>query len=251
MRRFVDYDPFAWLYASYWSKTFHRAAAAPLDALLFGKLPKRAHVLDLCCGDGRLAASLAKRGFNVTGIDGSERMLTFARRRCPEARLLLADARDFDLPPQFHAAVSTFDSLNHVMTTAGLARVFKRVWRCLRPGGLFVFDLNREDAYRNTWVKTGFIVNENVVSVSRGVYLPEKKVAICDITLMLDGGGGWERSDFQLRQKLHPRKTVVAKLAATGFETEVHDAASIGMQGEIGQGRDFYVTRKPRGRGGT
>src|SRR5262249_41955835 len=161
---FRDYDPFAWLYAHYWGDVYHRAAQTPLNRILFDKLPKGAGILDVGCGDGRLASSLTRRGFNITGLDGSEQMLTYARQRCPRARFLLADARDFELPPKFHAAVSTFDSLNHVMNTAGLSRVFGCVWRSLRRNGIFVFDLNREEAYRNSWVKTGSIVEEDTVS---------------------------------------------------------------------------------------
>ncbi|MBV8841931.1 MAG: class I SAM-dependent methyltransferase [Bryobacterales bacterium] len=245
MKQFQDYDPFAWLYANYWGGTFHKAARVPLRRLLTSQLPAHAQVLDLCCGDGRLAALLVRSGFRVTGVDGSEKMLAFARQRCPEARFLLADARSLDLPPRFHAAVSSFDSLNHIMTARDLGRVFCSVWRLLRPGGLFVFDLNREEAYRNSWVKTGSIVTADVVSVSRGVFLAEQRLAVCDITLMRRNNGCWERSDFRLRQRLHPRATVLGKLAEVGFEACVHDAAELGMKGEIGQGRDFYEARKP------
>ena len=214
--------------------------------MLFSKLPRGAKVLDLCCGDGRLTALLVKRGFAVTGLDGSEHMLAYARQRCPGVPFLLGDARDFELPSRFHAVVSTFDSLNHVMTTQGLGQVVRRVHQALRPGGRFVFDLNREEAYRNSWTKTGSIVSKDAVSVSHGIYLPEKRLAICDITLLRRRNGAWERSDFQMREKYHPAKTVLAQLKAAGFDAVVMDAAELGMPGEIGQGRDFYVARKPR-----
>lgn len=71
-------------------------------------------------------------------------------------------------------------------------------------------------------------------------------LAICDITVMRAYRGAWERSDFQLRQKLHPSSTVVARLRGAGFEASVHDAAGLGMRGEIGRGRDFFLARKPR-----
>lgn len=246
MRRYRDYDPFAWLYANHWGHSFHGAVQTPLQRVLIGELPHKAKVLDLCCGDGRLSAWLLEQGFAVTGLDGSEEMLAYARERAPKARFLLADVRQFELPPQFHAAVSSFDSLNHIMTAAGLHRVFDRVFHCLRAGGVFVFDLNREEAYRDSWVKTGYTLTDEVVSVSRGEYLPRKGLAVCDITLLRKREGTWERSDFQLRQKLHRRETVLEKLRAAGFHAGVHDAAQLGMQGEIGQGRDFYVARKPK-----
>jgi 2-polyprenyl-3-methyl-5-hydroxy-6-metoxy-1,4-benzoquinol methylase len=71
MKRFEDYDPFAWLYAKHWGEAFHRAVREPLNSVLLAHLPQRAKVLDLCCGDGRLTAFLVERGFRVTGLDGS------------------------------------------------------------------------------------------------------------------------------------------------------------------------------------
>jgi SAM-dependent methyltransferase len=171
-------------------------------------------------------------------------MPTYARQRCPSTPFLLADARAFELPPQFHAVVSTFDSLNHVMTAQGLGQVFRSVWQCLRPSGRFVFDLNREEAYRNSWTKTGHIVLKDVVSVSRGIYLPEERLAICDITMLRRSNGKWERSDFQMQERFHPTKMVLAKLEASGFDAEVHAASELGMPGEIGEGRNFYIGRK-------
>jgi len=103
MKRFDAYDPFAWLYANYWGDAFHRSVREPLNRVLLSKLPRGAKVLDLCCGDGRLTALLVKRGFAVTGLDGSEQMLTYARQRCPAVPFLLGDARDFELPARFHA----------------------------------------------------------------------------------------------------------------------------------------------------
>jgi SAM-dependent methyltransferase len=173
-------------------------------------------------------------------------MLTYARQRCPAVPFLLGDARDFELPARFHAVVSTFDSLNHVMTMQGLAQVLRCVHRCLRPGGRFVFDLNREEAYRDSWTKTGSIVSKDVVSVSHGVYLPEKRLAVCDITLLRKRNGGWERSDFQMQERFHPTKTVMSLLKTAGFDAEVRDASELGMRGEIGHGRDFFVARKAR-----
>ena len=249
MNRFRDYDPFAWLYANHWGDEFHAAVQAPLRRAVLGELPRNAKVLDLCCGDGRLAAALIRQGFEVTGIDGSSEMLAYARQRCPKARFLLADARAFELPAEFHAAISTFDSLNHVMTGAGLSQVFRRVWDCLRPGGTFVFDLNREEAYRESWVNTGHTVTGDVVSVSRGEYLPQRRIAVCDVTLMRKRSGIWERSDFQLRQKCHRQETVLAKLAKAGFRASVEDAVKLGMDDEIGAGRDFYIAQKPKKRG--
>ncbi len=137
-KRYRDYDPFAWIYTRYWGEEFHRACLPVLDRIVLSDLPRGAAVLDLCCGDGRLLETLQRRRFQPSGLDGSEEMLTYARRRVPRAELLLADARAFKLPARFDVVLSTFDALNHVMTIAGLRRVFRNVVCCIsdRTGNL-------------------------------------------------------------------------------------------------------------------
>lgn len=245
MRRFTDYDPFAWFYTNYWGEEFHREATPVLDRLLLPLLPRKAEILDLCCGDGRIMQTLARRGYRVCGIDGSEQMLAYAKQRLPKAELYLRDARRFKLPPRFDAVISTFDSLNHVMDTSGLENIFENVSGCLKPGGRFVFDLNREEAYMDLWVRTSTVVDKAAVAVARGTYDSARKIARCGITLLRLENGQWRRSDFRLMQKLHMRDDVLIALRAAGFDPQVFDAArDLGMQGDIGVGRDFYLATK-------
>ena len=244
MTRNQEYDPFAWLYTTFWGEEFHQQSLAVLDRLLLQRLQPRDTVLDLCCGDGRLSQQLVRRRFAVTGLDGSAHMLAFAKQRAPKVKFLLADARTFKLPEQFHAVISTFDSLNHIRQTRELAAVFRNVFRCLKTPGLFAFDLNREEAYRDLWTRTSHTIEKDVVSVARGSYEPKTRFAHCDVTQFRVDRGAWERSDFRLTQRYHPEPEVVAHLKRAGFSVELHDARALGMQGEIGNGRTFYLGSK-------
>jgi SAM-dependent methyltransferase len=246
MERFGDYDAFAWLYSRYWGEEFHKAVKIPLERAVLAGLRRGAAILDLCCGDGRLAAVLERRGFRVTGIDGSEQMLACARQRCRKTRLLLADARTFHLSPEFNAVTCMFDSLNHIMRATELRKVFGNVWRCLKPGGTFIFDLNRQEAYSQLWSRTSSTVDTDVVSVARGSFFERRRLAICDITLLRRVSGKWQRSDFRLQQRLHRRDSVVEALESCGFAVSVRDAAELGMNGAIAFGRDFFIAEKSK-----
>jgi SAM-dependent methyltransferase len=244
--RYSDYDPFAWLYAHYWGRDFHDQILNVLECLVLKRLPRGATVLDLCCGDGRVAAALVQRGFRVTGVDGSEEMLSYARRRVRGAEFVLADARTFTMDATFDAVISTFDSLNHVMSDRDLRRVFKRVSKVLRPSGCFAFDLNNQRAYEELWCNMSGTVEENAVSVARGTYDARRRLAACDITLFRREGAGWLRSDFRLTQRRHSHEAVVRSLEAADFgQIAAFDAAQdLGMRGSIGQHRTFYLARR-------
>ena len=244
--RYSDYDPFAWLYATRWGREYHEQALRILKKLLLYQAPAGARILDLCCGDARLDELLEADGFHVTGLDGSEEMLRFARERCPQCEFVLGDARWFDMPARFELAISTFDALNHVMSPDELASVFRCVHAALVGGGWFVFDLNREEAYTELWSQTFSIVDPEMASISRGWYDHELRTAHCDITLFRIVEGLWRRSDFHLSQYCHREEHVLDSLFAAGFaEAKAYDAASdLGMSGNIGQGRTYYLARK-------
>jgi SAM-dependent methyltransferase len=246
VRRYADYDPFAWLYANYWGDDFHREIMPVLDRLILHLLPPKAQILDLCCGDGRLTRALVKRGYRVVGVDSSERMLTYAKQRAPKAEFYLTDVRRLELTQRFEAIISTFDSLNHIMETEDLKKVFQNVFDCLQPGGYFAFDLNREDAYIDLWSRTSTIVDKKIVSIARGTYDSATKLALCEVTLMRLEDGQWKRSDFRLSQKLYKSDDVLCMLKNIGFDPQVFDGADdLAMQGDIGTGRDFYLARRP------
>ena len=136
MKRYADYDTFAWLYNREWG-AFGSNIFPALKIIAGRSLSKRAKILDLCCGTGQLAKVLTEKGYHVTGIDGSAEMLHYAKENAPSAEFILSDARTFSLPPVYNAVFSTFDALNHVMTLLELEQVFKNVFKCLDNGGIF------------------------------------------------------------------------------------------------------------------
>jgi SAM-dependent methyltransferase len=244
--RFTAYDPFAWLYATHWGAEYHEQALAVLQHLILHQLSPGAAILDLCCGDGRLAQVLDWRGFHVVGLDGSERMLEFARERCPHLDFVAGDARSFQLERKFDAVISTFDALNHVMSPDDLAEVCRRVHEALKPTGYFAFDLNREEAYVQLWAQTAAQVEPEMVSISVGSYDAPNRTAHCDITLFRLYVERWMRSDFRLSEYCHHEQDVLNSLYAAGFiEAKVFDASTdLGMYGNIGKGRSYFLARR-------
>ena len=126
---------------------------------------------------------MVARGFCLTGLDGSREMLRFAAENAPGVEWLLADARAFHSRPRFDLAISIFESLNHVMTIDDLHAVFVNVFRALRPGGRFVFDLNRESAFQTFWNRKYLIHRADGICRAQTYYDDAEKVGYCDLTL--------------------------------------------------------------------
>jgi SAM-dependent methyltransferase len=62
-------------------------------------------VLDAGCGTGRVAIELARRGFDVVGVDADPAMLEAARRKGPQLTWVESDLVDVDLGRSFGAVV--------------------------------------------------------------------------------------------------------------------------------------------------
>ena len=104
-----------------------------------------APVLDLGCGAGVPATRwLADRGFDVTGVDLSEKQLDLARELVPGATLLKADMTELDFGPGSFAAVVAFHSVIHVPREDHPA-LLKMIHHWLEPGGLFLATLTVTD----------------------------------------------------------------------------------------------------------
>ena len=119
-----------------------------------------------------------------------------------------ADARSLDLPSVYHGAVSTFDSLNHVMSLEELGAVFQNVYTALVENGIFVFDMNMEKGYRVRWQNSFAIVEDDNVCIVRAGYNPEEQTGRNDITLFRLKDGIWQRSDLTLFQKCYSERGI-------------------------------------------
>lgn len=111
-------------------------------------------VLELACGTGTLLAPLAGAGFEVTGLDLSERMLDLTRQRIEaqpaevgaRVRLVRGDMTDFDLGQAFGLVVIADNSFREAGHQRELRAVLQCVRRHLRSEGRLLITERRFDA---------------------------------------------------------------------------------------------------------
>jgi len=236
-----EYDPFARIYNRHWGRDYRAEAFPIVQRLLLSRLKPHAEILDLCCGTGQFTEMIRQQGFRMTGVDGSEEMLAYARENSPESVFAVSDARAFALEKKFHAVYSVFESLNHIPDLEGLVQTFRRVKKHLRPRAPFLFDLNREPAFILYWNTVDALVEKEDVCVLRMDYDEESRVGTCRMTAFCKDRT-WKRDDFTLRQTCHDLGSVQEALDQAGFrDITLYDARDVGMEGDAGYARTFFL----------
>jgi len=104
---------------------------------LFGE--SKGQILDLGCGAGEpVARYFISHGWQVTGVDFSQRMLELASKYAPDMKAIRADIREVEfVPDQFDAVTATY-SLFH-LPFAEHPGVFRKIYKWLKPNGRILF----------------------------------------------------------------------------------------------------------------
>lgn len=253
------YDAIAGLYHCAWDDWYLPAALPALERLFFSEIAPGARVLDACCGSGHVTRELVRRGFKVTGLDSSASLIAHARRELPEAKFVVADVRDFSFAEPFEGALSTFDSLNHLLTYHDLCAAFRCIRRVLGDGAPFFFDMNLDDAYEmdlGEWIK---YEREGCIGFSRGLYSRATHRARTEIVwfelqrslaqnrgrqeteILDDVAGLWRRRDSVVEEQCYTIEEIEEALRAAAFRRiDRFSAVEAGVTHSIGYGR-LYV----------
>jgi SAM-dependent methyltransferase len=135
-------------------------------------------VLDVPCGEGRIAGRLARAGCEVLGIDINEGLLELARAHHPAARFEQGDMRALSYRGQFDAALNWFTSFGY-FDRAGNDLVLKRLAEALRPGGRLLLELHNPARLARILELTG---GTTAAVVERGGALMVDRVTYDDAT---------------------------------------------------------------------
>lgn len=207
-------------------------------------------VLDLACGTGSLSVLLAKHGYRVLGVDRSEEMLTVAAEKAMELEenqpfFVAQPMQRLKIPEPVDACVCALDSINYVTKPQDVQKAFRRVYESLRPGGLFVFDINTPYKLEGLDGQVFLDETEDSYCVWRAVY--DKRHSLCRYGMDLfqqANDGLWERSFEEHVERAYTPEELSQWLTDAGF-AQVERFANLRLEApEVDELRIFFAAKK-------
>ena len=181
-------------------------------------------VLDLGCGTGKMTLELARRGYDMTGIDYSPEMLDIARGEAEKSGQdvlwLCQDMREFELYGTVDAAVCCLDCINHLEDEVDLEKCFNLVHNYLIPDGIFIFDINGKYKFENIYADNTYAMEEDGgMCVWENYYDPDSRICDFYITLFKEcKDGRYERHDETQSERMYTLADIKSALEKCNME---------------------------------
>ncbi|MCF4968126.1 class I SAM-dependent DNA methyltransferase [Nostoc sp. CMAA1605] len=211
-------------------------------------LPENARILDVGCGQGQLVNKLIAKGYQVTGVDLSDEMLRYARKNAPSGEFIQSDIRSFEMPPTFHAVVSSSTVFNYMLSIEDLTKAFQKVYDSLLPNGWFGFDLSEGELVRednNLVEECSGDFGDDYTWLQRSIYDPKSKLWQSHYVTFQLLDGSWHRKDVNCTAKAYSRTEVQSVLEKVGFtKVLVNDVTQDAEISGLADSRIIYVFRK-------
>lgn len=198
------------------------------DALIAALgLKKEERILDLCCGQGRHALELARRGFrNIQGIDRSRYLVRLARKRAQQEHLSVqfseGDARKIRL------SESTLDCVYLMGNSFGYfereeddAAVLRAIQRVLKSEGKIFLDITDGAWMRNHFEPRSWewIDQDHFVCRERSLTSDGARIVSREVIVHAEKG---VIADQFYAERLYDRAQIAALLESVGFTQITH-----------------------------
>lgn len=246
-----SYTSFAKVYDTFMDNVPYEEWSEYLYELLCEYGVDQGIILDLGCGTGNITEILARRAYDMIGVDYSEEMLQMAMEKPSKEEhgilYLAQDMRELELYGTVNAVVSICDSMNYITSEEDLLEVFKLVNNYLDPGGVFIFDLNTIFKYEellgeNTFAET----REECSFIWDNYYDEEEQINEYQLTLFVEDK---ETAQYNKLEEVHYQKAydlevIKGLLLEAGLEfITVYDAFSKSLPSEQSE-RVYFIAKE-------
>ncbi len=175
-------------------------------------------VLDLCCGPGRHAVALARRGFNVAGVDLSRFLLGKAHEKAAAARLVVDfiwdDMRRFVRPAAFDLVLNMFTSFGYFADPKDDLKVLVNIHESLKPGGVCVIDVLGKERLAQVFQPTASTVEPDGTIVIQRHEVGADWTRLWNEWIVIKGE---QARSFQFEHTIYSGQELKDRILAAGF----------------------------------
>ncbi len=240
------YDRFALYYDELTENIDYEAGSDYISGFLKANgVNEGASVLDLACGTGTMSLLLKSRGYNVTGVDISEEMLSVAAHKAQGSiPFIKAKMQDISLAQPLDACVCCLDSINHLDDIDEVRKTFLRVHDCLKEGGIFIFDANTVYKHEKILADNSFVFdNENYFLAWDNELLDNATVRII-LDFFVFNGNNYDRYTDEFTERAYEEDSLRAALDGLFDILGVYDELTLDPPKDNSQRICFVCKRK-------
>ena len=181
-------------------------------------------VCECACGTGSLTIPLRRLGYQMTGVDLSQDMLSVAMGKARDAGLQIPFVRQdmchLTLHKRQNAILSTCDGLNYLLKPDQARAFMKAAYQALRPGGALIFDLSTPYKLQNTLGdQTLGSLEEDIAYIWQNAWQPRSRTVAMHLSIFVrQSDGSYTRLEESQTQRAHSREELTQYLQEAGFE---------------------------------
>ena len=221
----MSYEQFAYLYDELMKDAPYDQWVSFVKSILVQHEVEAARLLDLACGTGELSVRFAKQGFEVTGIDLSEDMLSVAQAKAESIGVKIPffqqNMANLEGQGQFDVIGIFCDSLNYLQSEEEVQSTFSNVYQHLQNNGIFIFDVHSIHKITDVFINQTFALNEEEVSYIWNSFPGEDPNSVeheLSFFVLDERTGKYDRIDELHFQRTYPIDQYSNWLDAAGFQ---------------------------------
>jgi len=220
-----QYTGFAFVYDELMDEVDYDGWVKYLEDIIDKEDVKVKNILELACGTGNLTIPLAKKDYDIAGIDISYEMLGVAREKAEkegiELVLLEQDITELDFEiDNLDCVLCACDGFNYIIDDEDLEGVFKKAYKLLKDDGLFIFDIS--SYYKLSQVLGNNMYGENREDVTymwQNFFYEEDNTLDMDLAFFIkDEEGKFDKFEEEHRQRAYTKEEIVGILNESGFD---------------------------------
>lgn len=173
----MEYKEFAKYYDKFYQKKDYKNEVD----FLMNFIESKDTIIDIGCGTGIHASLIAKKSFEVDGLDLNKEMLEVAKSRLPNANLYIQNILDINIDKKYDVIISMFAVMNHLKDTDELERCLLNLKNILNENGKIIIDLHNP---QSSGSKTDSF--DNMTRIMEWNFDPETRIEKSKITFKID-----------------------------------------------------------------